>query len=365
MLERMGQTLNGERRPSEPSATSVPESEDAIRNLKASQSVETAFAAQRIATPPADIAAILTNAVKSAVKGLPLNEVRNMTPGSGVLGSAAAAAVDQYLGMLNPAQREATKVGDNMLDSGAMLRLNALLNPLSDAGRLGRGAQRDGADGASSSFAYERMNGFANLSPAEKLTYNYAIDQGVRWAAENRDILKLGPAAIDILKQTHLRKDVYEGLTKKAGLSSAGAVGIAKVLHDRGEDANEGGKEITKDLTAINDPAYSKAVQRLGETHGDPKATPEQKAEAVEGLKNAGEESVQRHPEHRERVERTQKRLGAATERNDKTHKIDADQSNATAKQGASVAKQTASSAQTVAEKKNTRASTQAKMDAF
>ena len=293
------------------SASSVTESEDTIRNLKATESVMAAFLAERFPTPPAEVAALITNQVKSTIKDLPLSQVANMTPGSGVLGTAAAAGVEQYLAMLNPAQREAAKVGVSPLDPAAMLKFSASLNQGLMAAGVGR-LPRDAGESPASSIRYEGMNGLAGLTPGEKLTHSYAIQQGVAWAAENRDILKLGTGAIDIIKQTQLRKDTYEGLTKKAGLSSAGAVGISKVLHDKGEDANIAGQELTKNLTDIGDTEYTKSIDRLGKVHFKKNATEEEKEAAREDIRKAGEAAAKRHPGQVDKIKRTNKLIGAA-----------------------------------------------------
>src|SRR5258707_9796572 len=97
-------------------AASVPESEDAIRNLKASESVTAAFNAVGIPNPPGDLANIVSTYVKSATRDIPLNQIAYMAPGSGTLGTSAATGVTMFFNALTPAQRDAVKQGINPLD---------------------------------------------------------------------------------------------------------------------------------------------------------------------------------------------------------------------------------------------------------
>lgn len=224
-------------------------------------------------------------------------------------------------GMIEADLRRQTEVGKpvNMYSADA-----ARLEAQNGGGRWGAnaalfaGSSMRGRDGgtdsssgeAASSRRFDGINGLAGLTPSEKLTHSYAIQQGVTWAADNRDILKLGPAAIDVLKQTQLRKDVYEGLTKEAGLSAKGTIGIAKMAHDRGEDANEAGTEIKDSLKTMNDKAVTKAVDDCGKLQMDPKATPEQKEAAKKEVGSRVEEHVKTHHEHAKEGEKLKKRMG-------------------------------------------------------
>ena len=63
------------RQTKERQTTSMPESEDAVRNLKASESVEVAFSAAGFPSAPHDLAALVSSHVKSATRGIPLNQI--------------------------------------------------------------------------------------------------------------------------------------------------------------------------------------------------------------------------------------------------------------------------------------------------
>ncbi|OQW54887.1 MAG: hypothetical protein A4S14_14640 [Proteobacteria bacterium SG_bin9] len=177
-------------------------------------------------------------------------------------------------------------------------------------------AGSDDGRGAASGARYDGING-GGLNPTQIQTRNYAIQQGVMWAADNPEILKLGNSAIDIIKQTQLRKDVFDGLTKDAGLSAKGAVGIAKIAKDRGEDANQVGQEVTNSLRQMNDRGVTGAVDERARLELDPKATQEQKDAASQKVDEALDTAVARDPSKAEAAEKLKKRLGTAAKKNE------------------------------------------------
>lgn len=189
----------------------------------------------------------------------------------------------------------------------------------------------DGDEKQASSLGYARTLGEAVLTHAEKLTQAYAIDQGVRWAAENRDILKLGTPAIDILKQTQLRKDVYEGLTK-TGLSSRGSIGVAAMIHEHGGNANEGGKAVADSLKAMDDKGVTDAVNARATLQVPGKNETPQQRQAREAkipaadqqLESAVGEHTKHHPEHAGHGKKLMKTLGVKLKENDAQAKITA-----------------------------------------
>lgn len=155
-----------------PSVLSLPQSDDAIRNLKASESVVAAFQAAGFPSPPGELAQIATTFVRSQTLQIPINQVANMSAGSGQLGAAAAQGVNLLIGLMTPMQREAMKAGVNPLDPAAVLRFNALLNgpamgsaiaarTMVDAGeaRSGTGIATDGDRPTSASYTQELAGG--------------------------------------------------------------------------------------------------------------------------------------------------------------------------------------------------------------
>ena len=146
-------------RASESETASISENDDGIRNLKASESVVAAFHAEGFPSPPAGIADIISTHVKSSTRDIPLSKIANMSPGSGSLGTSAAAGVNMFLNMLTPQQREAAKAGVNPLDPAAVLKFNAMMNHQLNAGGslLAKGdGLGGGGNGRVSSEAYTR-----------------------------------------------------------------------------------------------------------------------------------------------------------------------------------------------------------------
>jgi hypothetical protein len=133
------------------SGKALPDSEDQVRNLKASESVAAAFQGQGMAAPPPGIADIIAAHVKSETKSITLRDIRNMTPGSGSLGASAASGVNLFLSMLSPAQRDAAKAGVNPLDPAAVQRFEIMLR--GDSGLQSAGLSGGGIGTSSGRFA--------------------------------------------------------------------------------------------------------------------------------------------------------------------------------------------------------------------
>ena len=289
-------------------ARSITEGEDGIRNLKATQAVEAAFLAQGFATPPADVSAIITNKVRSAIKDLPTSQVANMTPGSGVLSAAATAAVEQFIGMLNPAQREAAKVGVNSLDPSAMLKLNAALGQSPDA-RFGRLADRD-SGGPGSGARFDSMNA-TGLTQIQVQARDFALTHGLEWATHNPDLLRLGPGAMQALADVHLREDSFKRF-KDVGFSEKTIVNgarYAKRNHVDYNDASKAVEETQNKLTPPEQDVHRKATERLFNCKPEEQesATKEYN-EKMDGLKTS-------HPEAKDSIEREQKILHTTKEK--------------------------------------------------
>jgi hypothetical protein len=301
-----GQLIDGhQRRPA--GSVSVTESEDQVRNLKASQSVEAAFQAAGIPSPPGDIAAIITNHVKSEIQTLPLSQVANMSPGSGPLGTSAIAAVNQFVSSLTPSQREAVKAGVNPMDASAMMKLGGLFK--SDANNFGRLAGRDGVEGSSARFDGIGTQGFTQTQLQAR---DLATKLGLGWATNNPDLLRLGPSAIQALADVHLQKESYERF-KNGGLSDKAIVGGARWAKRTGTDYNEASKTyeaVQQALPAADQQAHSRAVEQYFKTVGtDKPPTPAVEQAAKDTFNKAVEPIKQRNPQATEQIEREQKVL--------------------------------------------------------
>jgi hypothetical protein len=246
------------------------------------------------AVPGASLGEGDLNRVIDLASSSPRGSGERMTVAAGLATTIAKAQTERPLNYLSATPQEVERE-----------RAALGLPPLSGVRVQGRFSdpERDG-DGRSSGARYDGMNGTA-LTQLQLQTRDYAIRQGVLWAADNKDILKLGPAAIDVLARTGLRKDVYTGLTKEAGLSAKGAIGMADMLDKDGKDANLAGNELKKSLLEINDPRYTAAVSKLGEIQLKPGATSEEKAAGIENVKKAGVKAAKRNPKAAAAVQKT------------------------------------------------------------
>jgi hypothetical protein len=189
------------------------ESEDTVRNLKASESVVAAFQAVGIPSPAQDLAQIITTYVKSKTQNIPFKQMSNMTPGSGQLGTSAAEGVTLLLGSLTPMQREAMKAGVNPLDPGAVLKFADALQRLAAGGQaamFGRGGEGGDSDRTASSAAYSRELSGGSYGALLKEGYSRAqLDQAMSYAQAvgwtDKDAIRMfaeiGPAGGELAKR--------------------------------------------------------------------------------------------------------------------------------------------------------------------
>ena len=252
---------------------SLPESDDSIRNLKASEAAESAFQAAGIPSPPADLAAIVGTHVKGATRDIPLNQLANMAPGSGQLNASAVGAVNMLIGSLDPTQREMLKAGINPLDPAAALKFDAAMkgilemqNPTGFANGGRSGARYDGMAAANGDWG----------SPAgQAFMRQLAIDKGIGWAANNPDLLRLGPTAIQALADVKLSQQSYEHLTKKFELTPRETVQSAVEAKKRGVDLNgvaETADKIDQRLPPEQQPEFRRGQREFFPKMNDPGA---------------------------------------------------------------------------------------------
>ncbi|MHB8267422.1 hypothetical protein [Bradyrhizobium sp.] len=117
---------------------SISDSEDAIRHNKASLSVDAAFAAEGLGSPPSFLAGMVADYVNRATRDIPASTLANMTPGSGNLGTAASTGVNVALGSLTAEQRSVLRAGGNPFNPAEMAMIGAKLG-LPGYAAVGRG----------------------------------------------------------------------------------------------------------------------------------------------------------------------------------------------------------------------------------
>lgn len=100
-------------------------------------------------------------------------------------------------------------------------------------------SDRGGSDGSSAD--YDTLSGSSTdwASPAgQSRMRDHAHRCGVGWMANNPELLRLGPAAIELFARTNFERQSYEQL-RAAGFEPRDAVNIARYAEGRGLDANE------------------------------------------------------------------------------------------------------------------------------
>jgi hypothetical protein len=216
------------------SIATISENDDGVRNLKASESVVAAFHAEGFPSPPPGIADIIATHVRSSTRDIPLSKLANMTPGSGALGTSAAAGVNMFLTMLTPAQREAAKAGINPLDSAAVMKFTMMLNSR--------------ANGVEAGLAGNNGGRFSGMRDG------------------------LGD-----------RKDASAALNQQASvLGKMSGTDFAARLGFQGDQAKEFGN-----IFAGTSGAFRSTAENYKHVMDDPAATPEQRQEAAERMQRA------------------------------------------------------------------------------
>jgi hypothetical protein len=209
--------------------------------------------------------------------------------------------------LLDPAQRdsarrEQARNANAFSAEAASLGKGQWLN-----GQWIAGATR-GDGGSGNSARFDSISGVAGKagdysSPAgQAYMRNFAAQVGVPWAANNPELLRLGPAALQTLADVHLRQDIYNRLTKEAGFKAKDVVGIARLAKEKGVDANKLGGDIADSVRNLS--GGDKHLQRelVGAVGGyaaqfnDPRATEETKQKAFDKVKEVVDRAVRKDP---------------------------------------------------------------------
>lgn len=113
-------------------------------------------------------------------------------------------------------------------------------------GMRGDGEGREGDARTSSA----RLDGLSHSEAAYfSEMRSHALKHGLGWAADNRDILRLGPAAIETFARMKFDKESYHALTRDAGLSPEKAHGLVKAMEAAKVTPDEA-KELAKRMGA-------------------------------------------------------------------------------------------------------------------
>jgi hypothetical protein len=132
---------------------------------------------------------------------------------------------------------------------------------------------------------------------------NLAIQQGVPWIANNPDLLRLGPSAIQTLADVKLREESYRQLTEGAQYKAKDVVALARFAKEKKIDANDLAKTITENNRAIATDPHGKIDPKILEQLRDAQTgymarpnDPAAKKKIDETLKNLEERKPDKKP---------------------------------------------------------------------
>ncbi|MEJ0076807.1 MAG: hypothetical protein WDO17_15425 [Alphaproteobacteria bacterium] len=194
---------------------------------------------------------VVRTAAMMAAKGVPLDEA--------FLGKLATEASDPRL---SDAQRMAMATAETEQHVGIGRPVNLLsatpreLAAQAAAGNIQIGRFVNGqlvagvADSDQGGRSGSSGNRFGEISKAAIEARDIALSHGMAWAADNRELLKMGPAAMQALADVHLRQDSYQRF-KDAGLSNKTIVSGARWAKRNDVDYNEFSQSFSQNQNAL------------------------------------------------------------------------------------------------------------------
>ena len=275
--------------------TTLTSSEGAIRHNKASLSVDSAFAAEGFGSPPAGLAALVADYVNRSTRDIPVSKLANMSPGSGNLGTAAAAGVNVVLGSLTPVQRDVMKAGGNPFNTADMQHFAAKLGIAGYGAAVAGESVLAGSGGLSrrgtSSDAYAReIGGNAGYNALLKEGYRaaelnavmpYARELG--WTDRNslRMLADTGPKGGEVAKEFEAARKRND----KEGMARARQKAEESAEHATTDKEKRGWKGMIQKFDKLNKPTPDAKTQ-TGADRANVSAETEQQRKAIfEALK--------------------------------------------------------------------------------
>jgi hypothetical protein len=267
-------------------------------------------------SPDASLAASLAGNIQTTV-----NDPKS---GIGVLGgSEFERLVTERAPKLNEtvndpaAQRAAAKAELDRTNVSGVPLSNAARAALDFARFAEARGSRESKDGGGARFDSMGSSNDWSSAAGQAQMRELAIKSGLGWAADNPDLLRMGPAAIQVLADVKLREDTFKHMTK-AGMSKESVVGFANMSRKNGDDpetTNKNAHQLSTDLETIGSSKYTGAVNDYLKLQGpDTRATPAQIEAAKKKIQDAGAEVVKQDPSKAPQVEDSQKLLKVKTE---------------------------------------------------
>ena len=220
--------------------------------------------------------------------------------------------------LLSDTNDPATRAALARLAQQQNVSASALLTPAQLAA-LGLGGGFAGG-GRSSSASYDFIssagaNGDWNTPAGQDYMRQYAIEQGLSWATNIPDLLRLGPSAIRALADVHLTQETYQRLKDNVAFSAKDTVAFARFSKEKKIDANAAGDAISDVGEGLN-PGEKK---KLHDGVMPYIRKPDDK-KAQEGANDAFERVRKDHPEKGDAIDRAKEKVKLRVEQ---THKAE------------------------------------------
>lgn len=251
-----------------------------------------------------------------------VNDANTGIPPGGVLAGNQAferMVLEKAAMLLSDTNDPATRAALARLAQQQNASASALLTPAQMAA-LGLPTGHAGSN-RSSSASYDSIsssgaNSDWNTPAGQDYMRHYAIEQGLSWAANIPDLLRLGPSAIRALADVNLNQESYQKLKDNAAFAAKDVVSFARFAKKKKIDANAGSDAISKVGEGLRE--EEKAKLRNGIVpyfeRPDDKDAQERAHKAFEGVRHD-------HPEKGEAIDNAEKALRLKAEKTIKVEK--------------------------------------------
>ena len=129
---------------------------------------------------------------------------------------------------------------------------------------------------------------------------SHALKHGLDWAADNRDILRLGPAAIETFAKMKFERESYLALTRDAGATPKEVLALvhaAKEARVKPEELNDLAKKFGATSQGLAPDEQKRRMEQMTEWMTLLGKDPAKAAAKLDEMRKERDELVKRHPE--------------------------------------------------------------------
>ena len=242
------------------------------------------------------------------LRSLPREQLQSIGSSAGLLKSITAQSL------------AGTPIGDLRI-AAALQRSDGPGASMADAATLPFGRRSEGADRAASGARFSDIGGSSmssELARTMEVARHEAVRLGIPWAANQPDLLKLGPAAVRAVAEVNLKQHSYQRLRGDAHFAAKDVVTFAHYAKSKGiTDANAAAGAVADFVQLGTDHAEQLRLKTTVTTFmaaSNAAGTAPNDAAAQERLRQAGEtfkatatELSARSPDAAETVQRMQR----------------------------------------------------------